>query len=155
MVRADRGRGFRRLSAMFFAIVLAGSLSACASSNPTTPSATASTSAAATPPPSQSAAPSSSLNSSVLVSPPSKGSTAASGAAGVTTLTGTVAGGVESGCIVLTDDAGTVLANLMGLDTKAAPIGSKVQVTGEFETDMMTTCQQGKPFSVTDVQIQN
>ena len=45
--------------------------------------------------------------------------------------------------------AGAVLANLMGLDTTAAPIGSTVEVTGKFETDMMTTCQQGKPFTVT------
>ncbi len=144
MARAVRGRRSRQLPGVLFAIVLAGSLAACASSGPTTPSATGSTSAAT----SAAASPSTAASSSKA------GSTGASGGAGKTTLTGTVASGVESGCIVLTDDSGAVLANLMGLDTKAAPVGSKVEVTGEFETDVMTTCQQGKPFTVSAVQVQ-
>ena len=55
---------------------------------------------------------------------------------------------MESGCLVLTDDTGAVLANLIGLDTPTAPIGSSVEVTGKFQEDLMTTCQQGKPFTV-------
>jgi hypothetical protein len=70
---------------------------------------------------------------------------------GTTTLTGTIAAGVESGCLVLTDSKGAVLANLQGLDPKTVTYAVEVAVTGTFE-DMMTTCMQGKPFSVTSVQ---
>lgn len=154
-MHVDRGRGLTPVLAMILAVVLIGSLGACASSAPTTPSATgtdtATTATAPTTPSTATAASPTALSSSPpVVSVPSR----SSGSAGTTTLTGTVAGGVESGCVVLTDESGAVLANLMGLDTTAAPIGSQVEVTGEFRTDMMTTCQQGKPFSVTAVQVQ-
>jgi hypothetical protein len=66
----------------------------------------------------------------------------------ITTLQGTLAQGVEAGCVVLTDDTGAVLANLFGLDQTATPLGTDVEVTGTFEPDMMTTCQQGTPFEV-------
>jgi hypothetical protein len=75
--------------------------------------------------------------------------TGASADAGPTTLTGTVTAGVENNCVVLVDAAGTVLANLQGLDVTAHPVGSEVEVTGTFEPDLMTTCQQGPPFEVT------
>ena len=142
MTPADRRRRSTQLLTAVVAAVFAVTVAGCASSTPTTPSATGSSSAAA--------------SSSPVVSSSKSGgagSSAATGAAGTTTLTGTVTEGVESGCVVLTDDAGTVLATLMGLDTQAAPIGSTVEVTGEFE-DLMTTCQQGKPFTVTAVQVQ-
>ncbi|WP_420121099.1 hypothetical protein [Nakamurella sp.] len=72
-------------------------------------------------------------------------------AGGPTTLTGTVTEGVESRCVVLVDDTGATLANLMGWDLQAHPFGSTVQVTGTFEEGLMTTCQQGRPFTVTSV----
>ncbi len=74
------------------------------------------------------------------------------GAVGASTeLSGTVEAGVESGCVVLTDARGAVLANLIGLDTAGTPLGSEVVVTGTFQQGMMTTCQQGAPFQVTSV----
>lgn len=70
---------------------------------------------------------------------------------GPTTLTGTVTEGVESRCVLLVDDSGATLANLMGWDLQAHPFGSTVEVTGSFEEGLMTTCQQGRPFVVTSV----
>ncbi len=70
-----------------------------------------------------------------------------------TTLTGTIAAGVESGCIVLVDDQGAVLANLIGLDPASAPVGSTVQVKGRYSPDLLTTCQQGEPFTVASVEV--
>ena len=68
-----------------------------------------------------------------------------------TTLRGTVERGVEARCTVLTDDSGGVLANLMGIDPHEWPPGSKVEVTGTFQPGLMTTCQQGTPFQVSQV----
>jgi hypothetical protein len=82
---------------------------------------------------------------------PSADSSSAGGAA--TELTGTISDGVESGCVILKDASGAVLANLFGVDTAKVPIGSSVLVTGQFQTDLMTTCQQGKPFEVATVQV--
>ena len=71
------------------------------------------------------------------------------------TLEGTVREGVEASCLVLEDDNGTVLANLLGDDapdiTAALTSGAKVEVTGSFVEGVMTTCQQGQPFQVTAV----
>ena len=142
MMPADRARRSTQLLTAVVAAAVAVTLGGGAAYAPTPPSATRSSAAA----PAASPVVSSSKSGTA-------GSSAATGAAGTTTLTGTVTEGVESGCLVLTDDAGAVLANLMGLDTQAAPIGSTVEVTGEFE-DLMTTCQQGKPFTVTAVQVQ-
>ncbi|MET0965863.1 MAG: hypothetical protein ABWZ02_05670 [Nakamurella sp.] len=68
-------------------------------------------------------------------------------------LTGTISDGVESGCVILQDANGAVLANLFGVDTATVPVGSTVLVTGQFQQDIMTTCQQGKPFEVESVQV--
>ena len=93
----------------------------------------------------------------VPTSAPSASGSAASGSAqttgpgAATTLTGTLAAGVESGCIVLVDDKGAVLANLIGLDPASAPVGSTVEVKGRFARDLLTTCQQGEPFTVASV----
>jgi len=46
---------------------------------------------------------------------------------------------LESGCIVLVDDQGAVLAKQIGLDAASAPVGSPVQVKGRFSPDLMTT----------------
>ena len=74
-------------------------------------------------------------------------------AAGAQTVSGTVAAGVEPGCLLLTGDGA---ARLLIFDDpairSAAPVGAKVTVTGRAEPDMMSTCQQGTPFIVTSVQ---
>jgi len=120
-------------------ILLMLGLSACGSSSPTTPASSAGTSAAATSvaagggqTPGAGAGPSGSL---AIPGTPTK-------------ITGTISAGVEADCLVLTDDSGAVLANLIGVDKAAAPLGTKVVVSGKFEPDLMTTCQQGTPFTV-------
>jgi hypothetical protein len=85
--------------------------------------------------------------------PASATASASAGSGTATTLTGTLQAGVESGCIVLVDDQGAVLANLIGLDAASAPVGSAVQVKGRFSPDLMTTCQQGEPFTVASVEV--
>ncbi len=71
------------------------------------------------------------------------------------TLRGTVREGVEASCVVLEDDNGTVLANLVGNDAPELSAelvaGAKVEVTGSFLEGVMTTCQQGPPFQLTAV----
>jgi len=138
MVRhRDRG-GWRR--ARFGGVLvgcLALALSACASSGPSQQSE--SPTVRSTPTASPTGRP------SLTASPLPTGSTAPGT---ITTLQGTLAQGVEAGCVVLTDDAGAVQANLFGLDQTATPLGTDVEVTGTFEPDMMTTCQQGTPFEV-------
>lgn len=68
-------------------------------------------------------------------------------------LRGIVAEGVESGCTILIDDAGVVLANLTGFDRTEFPPGSTVDVSGVFDPDLMSTCQQGPLFRVAGVQL--
>ena len=136
---------------------LAVVLAACASPAPVPPSSPVSSSTASFVPPAIASSPAiASDGSASLVSPPAPSpratnSSAADGAP--TKLTGTIEAGVESGCIVLTDDTGAALANLIGLDSTTAPFGSLVDVTGKFQTGMMTTCQQGKPFAVAAVEV--
>jgi len=67
------------------------------------------------------------------------------------TLRGTVREGVEASCVLLADDNGTVLANLLGSDAPELTAGANVEVTGSFLQGVMTTCQQGLPFQVTAV----
>lgn len=69
-----------------------------------------------------------------------------SGAAGgKSELSGTVQAGVESGCVVLADAGGAVLANLIGLDTTTALWETEAVVTGEFRPDLMTTLPARHP----------
>ena len=139
------GAAARRLSAGVLA-VLAVTLSACATSGPPQQPATSLPgSASPTDAPSPTALPSLPTVSSL----PLPGTTIGSGT--TTTLHGTVTEGVESGCVVLVDSSGAVSANLQGWDLGAHPFDTKVEVTGAFEPDMMTTCQQGTPFEVTAV----
>jgi hypothetical protein len=106
-------------------------------------------SAPATPAPSSSGA----TGAATTTSPAGDAATASAGSGSATTLTGTLQDGVESGCIVLVDDKGAVLANLIGLDSASAPVGSTVEVKGKFSPDLMTTCQQGEPFTVASVEV--
>jgi hypothetical protein len=76
----------------------------------------------------------------------------APGAAGAQTLTGTVTSGVEPGCVLLSGSAGSHLLIFDDPTLKAkATSGSRVVVTGKADPGMMTTCQQGTPFLVTDI----
>ena len=68
-------------------------------------------------------------------------------------LTGTVIEGVEAGCVVLVDDHGAVLATVLGFDSSRYSLGSKVEITGQFDPDMMSFCQQGQLFKVSSVAI--
>jgi hypothetical protein len=63
------------------------------------------------------------------------------------TLTGIVAAGVESQCLLL----GEYL--LVGGDRAVLRAGARVAVTGRVVPDLMTTCQQGTPFVVISVQL--
>ncbi len=95
-------------------------------------------------------APTSSVGASASVAVPPPSGTG-SGPGAVATLRGTVTEGVESACVVLVDASGAVLANLQGWDLTAHPLQSEVEVTGTFEPDLMTTCQQGTPFEAITV----
>jgi hypothetical protein len=63
-----------------------------------------------------------------------------------------VSAGVEPGCVVLSGPGGSHLLIFEdpALKSRAAE-GAQVVVTGRAEPSMMTTCQQGTPFLVTDV----
>ena len=67
-------------------------------------------------------------------------------AGGTTTLTGTIAAGVEPNCLLL--DGHLLIIN-DPVQRAAAKPGATVTVTGRAEPGMMTTCQQGTPFVVT------
>ncbi|WP_410820295.1 hypothetical protein [Micromonospora sp. 050-3] len=62
---------------------------------------------------------------------------------GATTLSGTLQGGVEPGCVLLDGYL------LLGGPRDVLTPGARVEVTGRVEPGMMTTCQQGTPFVVT------
>ena len=108
-----------------------------------------------TPSPSSPGPPSPSLPSPVLptlppesppvppISPPSTGRT------GEVTLTGELVSGVEAGCLLLETDTGEYL--LFGEPVEQLRTGGTVTVRGQVRNDMMSTCQQGTPFEVTEV----
>lgn len=74
------------------------------------------------------------------------------GAAGSQTLTGTVAHGVEPDCLMLTSAAGVHQLIISDAAARtAAAVGASVTVVGRPDPRMMTTCQQGTPFVVTQV----
>jgi hypothetical protein len=62
------------------------------------------------------------------------------------TVRGTVAEGVEAGCLIL--NTGTAQYLLLGADPTIAVAGAEIEVTGRAEPGAMTTCQQGTPFNV-------
>lgn len=75
--------------------------------------------------------------------PPSKYSEAE------TTLTGRPEEGVESGCLVMR--SGDKLYLLIGGDRAMLQSGRTVVVRGRPNPGLLTTCQQGIPFNVTEV----
>ncbi|HEX8628546.1 MAG TPA: hypothetical protein VF755_10295 [Catenuloplanes sp.] len=69
------------------------------------------------------------------------------------TITGTVAAGVEPDCLLLRGPAASYLLIFSGQSggRAAADVGATITVVGRPQPDMVTTCQQGTPFVVTEV----
>jgi hypothetical protein len=65
------------------------------------------------------------------------------------TITGQPTDGVESGCIVM--QSGSTLYLLLGGDRQILQSGGTVVVRGTPNPGLMTTCQQGTPFQVSEV----
>ncbi len=65
------------------------------------------------------------------------------------TITGTPTEGVENGCIVM--ESNGTLYLLLGGERSALMSGRPVKVKGSPNPGLMTTCQQGTPFEVTEV----
>jgi hypothetical protein len=63
------------------------------------------------------------------------------------TLRGTVVAGVEANCVLLSADDGRSYL-LLGGDRALIMGGGRIEVTGLVQPDLMTTCQQGVPFTV-------
>jgi len=82
---------------------------------------------------------------------PSLGDSSKPGSDSQTTISGTVAAGVESGCLVLEYD-GTLYGIYGSFDSSVVYAGAEVTLHGKVESDMMTTCQQGTPFVVEDAE---
>lgn len=61
-------------------------------------------------------------------------------------MTGQVAEGVESGCLLLSNAGKSYL--LMGGDPAVVRAGAKLTVRGRIAEGVLSTCQQGTPFQV-------
>jgi hypothetical protein len=68
---------------------------------------------------------------------------------GEMTLTGKPEDGVEAGCIVMRSDG--VLYLLIGGNQQVLKSGQTVMVKGRPNPGLLTTCQQGLPFQVSEV----
>jgi hypothetical protein len=66
------------------------------------------------------------------------------------TVRGHIQAGVEAGCMILNADGGAVYL-LLGGDRQVINAGGRVEVVGEPQPGLMTTCQQGIPFQVAQV----
>jgi hypothetical protein len=66
--------------------------------------------------------------------------------AGEVTVTGTVAEGVEPGCLLLDGYL------LVGGDRSQLPPGARVVVTGRVDRSLLSTCQQGIPLVVASIE---
>ena len=67
------------------------------------------------------------------------------------TITGTVQSGVESGCLIL-EYEGTVHGIYGSYDSSIVYAGAEVTLRGAVDEGMMTTCQQGTPFVVSEAE---
>ena len=111
-------------------------------SNPTSPAAATNTSRAPT------TAPESSMPTTPFSPKPTPSTKATT--QGEITITGVVEEGVERGCTVLR--SGDQLYQLIGsADPRITP-GTRLRVRGRPNPNLMTTCQQGTPFQVVDIQ---
>jgi hypothetical protein len=78
----------------------------------------------------------------------------ASPSAGAETLSGTVAAGVEPGCLLLQGDGRPHLLVFTETALKSeAKVGASVTVVGTAKPAQMTTCQQGIPFLVSSISV--
>ncbi|MBN1173134.1 MAG: hypothetical protein JXA67_13255 [Micromonosporaceae bacterium] len=71
-------------------------------------------------------------------------------AAGEITVSGVIEAGVELNCLVLQTAERSYL--LVGGDRAKLTAGKRVTVRGRLEPDLMTTCQQGTPLRVSEIQ---
>ncbi len=69
---------------------------------------------------------------------------------GAVTVRGTVVEGVEGGCMLLRSEGGTDYL-LLGGDRTLIVAGRSLEVEGQPQPGLMTTCQQGTPFQVTAI----
>jgi hypothetical protein len=142
----------RTLRLVVPALVLCAALAACGGTDggPTTPnpSGPAPATGQPTPEPTPSAAlpttsaPGATTPPTAPGRPPKTGGPTLPPPVGATTLTGTISGGVEPNCLVLDGYL------LVGGPRDVLTAGARVTVTGRVEPGMMTTCQQGTPFTV-------
>ncbi|MDQ7902925.1 hypothetical protein RB614_00120 [Phytohabitans sp. ZYX-F-186] len=63
-------------------------------------------------------------------------------------ISGTIVQGVEPGCRLIDQ---YLLISGPGVSRDDLPIGATLTVRGRVEQGMMTTCQQGTPFVVTEI----
>lgn len=71
---------------------------------------------------------------------------------GELTVTGRVVEGVEPGCLLLHSGASEYLLVLSRhVDRSALAPGAEVTVRGRLEPNLLSTCQQGTPFIVSEV----
>jgi hypothetical protein len=66
------------------------------------------------------------------------------------TLRGVLEAGVEAGCVLLMAEDGKAYL-LIGGDRAVIGGGGRLEVVGQVQPDLMTTCQQGEPFQVSQV----
>lgn len=67
---------------------------------------------------------------------------------GEQTMTGRVEAGVEPGCLIMKTPTETYL--LLGGDRQVVQPGAWITVRGKPNPGLMTTCQQGVPFEVSE-----
>lgn len=85
---------------------------------------------------------------------PAPGAGGKPGAAAEQTLSGVISAGVEANCLVLNSPGGDHLLIIRDSAALAkAQVGAQVTVVGRVEPRMMTTCQQGTPFVVSQVTV--
>jgi hypothetical protein len=96
--------------------------------------------------------PSSSPSAPASPSPVSSSSASSSSASSSETISGTLSAGVEPHCLILRDATGSHSIYFHDESLRPqAPAGAHVTLVGHPEPGMMTTCQQGEPFIVTEV----
>jgi hypothetical protein len=133
-----------RYRSLIVAVVAGFALTACGAGDDTAAPGPAVSSLSSSPPLSTSPEP-----------PPSPSSTATSRpgkstppAAGQLTVTGTVEAGVEPGCTLLS--TGDKVYLLVGGDRAVIERSRRLTVVGTPQPDLMSTCQQGVPFRVSE-----
>jgi hypothetical protein len=81
-------------------------------------------------------------------SPPAPGP---AGPAGQVNLTGIVRAGVEPGCLLLEAENGRRYLLVGGERARLRP-GARVAVAGRVDRDLLSTCQQGEPLVVAEIE---